>query len=169
MRRPSLKSNAWKAHERQALTYAWLRKKQIGKRKVVAGILIYINELCPSEDDMEQLYEEISEKSTDVMPEPEGDDKRTLLNWKKKGAPPTLSEEFRKKRSIRIIPIDCKAIRRSLREFDKVVYEIEKCIMKEAKGGSIKNAWPVNPAKRNCDICDFRTFCQPDKYSITVP
>ena len=167
MRRPPLQSKTWEAHEWQILTYAWLREKQIGKRKVTAGILIYINELAPSKEDMEQLYDEVSSESTDVAPT--GEDMQALLNWRKRGRLPILSEEYRKKRSIRIIPIHYDAIEKALKEFDAVVLEIEKCIKEEAKKVNIKEAWPHNFEKRNCDICDFNIHCYPDKYSIKVP
>ena len=66
-------------------------------------------------------------------------------------------------RSIRIINLDDDLMDNSLKEFDKVVNEIESSIIKEMNGYGIKEAWQAKAEERTCSACDFRTFCNKKK------
>jgi hypothetical protein len=84
MRRPSINDSAntsWQDHEEQVLTYSWLRAQQPGSSQVRSGILLYLNELVPSVEDMDQLYADLTNNpnTTDVMPV--GTDLETALDW----------------------------------------------------------------------------------------
>ncbi|HKP52052.1 MAG TPA: PD-(D/E)XK nuclease family protein [Chloroflexia bacterium] len=87
MRRPSLNDphhTSWQDHRHQVLTYAWLRGQQPGSPDVRSGILLYLNELVPSTEDMDRLYEDIygahsSPINTDLVPT--GADAKAIQNW----------------------------------------------------------------------------------------
>lgn len=170
MRRPSLNSDLWHYHEWQILTYAWLRSRQPQSRPIVAGIIFYINELVPSNEDMEQLVIDVKNRQTDIMPS--GKDLQAILRWNQKNNLPPLTQPFKESRSIRIIPIDDSSIQNSLKQFDNVVSDIERAVLSEIDGSSIVHSWPTNPQGRNCTACDFKTFCPnpaPRSYTPTVP
>jgi|Deesub1362B_J571_1020462.scaffolds.fasta_scaffold02180_3 hypothetical protein len=158
MRRPSSKDPSWEYHEWQILTYAWLRKRQHQSREVVAGIIFYINELAPSQEDMKELQNDVRNNATDVMPQ--GLDLQLIQDWEKNTFPPQLSTLFREQRSIRIIPVDKSRIQNALQEFDRVVRKIENSVLSEMNGNPITSSWYSNPLKRNCTTCDFKTFCR---------
>ncbi|MGO0123080.1 PD-(D/E)XK nuclease family protein [Desulfothermobacter acidiphilus] len=168
MRRPGVDELQWKYHRWQILTYAWLRSRQAGSRPVKAGIIFYLNELVPSGEDLIRLREEVEKGNTDVLPE--GEDREKLLGGLGKKNP-DLSQELRMRRSIKVIPVDGESIEESLREFDRVVAEIERSVSQEKSGYPIKRCWQPNPRKETCDVCDFNTFCpRPDRaYHPTVP
>ena len=150
----------WSTHSQQVLTYAWLRSQQAGSAPVVAGIILYLNELMPSAEDMGALKEAISSSpaGTDVVPTSE--DLTTLRGWAA-GSPPALSAAFREARSIRVIPVTTDGIRRSLESFDRVVADIESTVSMETAGQGIVQSWPPRPERRNCTACDFRSYCPP--------
>ena len=50
--RPSIGHKYWCQAEWQVQTYSWLRTKQRNSSPVVAGVLLYINELAPSGEDL---------------------------------------------------------------------------------------------------------------------
>jgi hypothetical protein len=58
MRRPLLDSPTWDEQAWQLRTYAWLRRQQMPDREVIAGVLLYLNELVPARADLEQLVQE---------------------------------------------------------------------------------------------------------------
>jgi len=176
MRRPPINDPTWQHHEWQILTYAWLRSQQPQSRHIVAGIVVYINELALSKEDMEKLQSDVINSTTDIMPQ--GRDLQAIQSWIRNTAPPVLSRTFREQRSIRIIPVDDVRIQNSLQQFDRVVGGIESCVLSEMQGNPIASAWPANPVRRNCTACDFKTFCnaastQPQRsggpYHPTVP
>lgn len=176
-RRPSVKDKEWKYHEWQVLTYAHLRKEQKESSKPVAAIILYLNELNPSEEDIECLKEEVypenGEAYTDILPELPSD-KINLKKWDGKDVtkvPTLLSKLYKEKRSIRIIPINNENIDKSLKSFDNVVMEIENCILCEMEGRPITESWKGDflkkegllekekLLKRTCTACDFKTNC----------
>ncbi|HDL10022.1 MAG TPA: hypothetical protein ENG39_02050 [Candidatus Omnitrophica bacterium] len=170
MRRPSINDPAWEYHEWQILTYAWLRSQQPQSRPIVAGIVFYLNELALSQEDMKELQNDVANNRTDVMPQ--GVDLWAIQNWRRNTAPPVLSTPFREQRSIRIIPVNDSYIQNSLQQFDRVVGDIESCVLSEMSGSGILNSWRPHPIERNCTACDFRTFCPnpaPRRYHPTVP
>ena len=85
MRRPSLHDpdgDAWRHHAWQVQTYAWLRGQQADAAAVRSGMLLYLNELVPSAEDMEALYVEVlggGGRATDEPPA--GADLAVLRQW----------------------------------------------------------------------------------------
>lgn len=170
MTRPSTIDNAWKYHEWQILTYAWLRSKQPEAKKVISGIIFYINELDPSAENFLELKEQIKTSSTDIMPNESDCD--LINNWRYGQKIPKISESFKEERSIRVIAVTPDKIDQALKKFDEIVGEIELCVYMEMSGRGITSSWRYNPIERNCTVCDFKTFCPnpaPRKYSPTVP
>ncbi len=170
MKRAPLNSSTWNQHQWQILTYSWLRSRQDEPKPVFKGILLYINELVPFTRDMHDIREDILSLNTDILPQ--GEDRDKILKWKTQNKPPHFSEEFKIRRSLRMVDIHPEEIIHSLGEFDQVVYDIENCILNEIKGKGIQKSWESRPEPRTCDACDFRTFCNnPDPLSQqpTVP
>lgn len=170
MRRPPINDLTWQHHEWQILTYAWLRSQQPQSRPIVAGIIFYLNELSLSQEDMRELQSDVANNRTDIMPQ--GMDLQAIRNWRRNISPPVLSRPFREQRSIRIIPVDDSRTQNSLQQFDRVVEEIESCVLSEISGRNILHSWSPNPIARNCTACDFKTFCPnpaPRQYYPTVP
>lgn len=170
MKRPALSSDKWEHHEWQVQTYSWLRDRQKKSKPVLAGILYYINELYPSETGLQELQMDIENKDTDVAPS--GDDYQKLMNWKPGEEIPEFSEEFRLRRSIRIIITQEDSIRSSLKNFDNTVEEIENCIRLEKDGKMLQDIWEGTPEKQKCKACDFNLYCKnahPEAPKIEIP
>ena len=167
MKRPPVKvantqsEDKWENHKQQILTYSWLRSKQEDSKNISAGIILYLNELVPSIEDLILIKEEIINDLTDV---PENDefyeDIQLILNWQEDDKMPNLSEEFKIARSIRFIEISEKERLKALKKFDRVVEDIENSLIKEMGGCKIQDAWKADADKRTCLACDFRTFCK---------
>lgn len=172
MKRPAVDSSNYRHHQWQILTYSWLRRNQKDAKPLPAGIILYLNELVPSVEDLNAIREDIQNNKSDVKISNE--DKEALFRWN--GNPnyyPTLSEKFRIDRCIRIINIEEYKEKDALKEFDKVVDSIESSMIKEKEGSKISDAW-IGKAedKRTCDACDFKAICQKNKGKIehiTVP
>ena len=167
MKRPPIKvanpqsEDKWENHKQQILTYSWLRSKQEDAKKISAGIILYLNELVPSIEDLILIKEEITNDLTDVPVNDEFyDDIQLILNWQEDEKMPNLSEEFKIARSIRFIDINDEERRKALKKFDRVVEDIENSLIKEMKGCKIQDAWKAEADKRTCSACDFRTFCK---------
>jgi hypothetical protein len=165
MRRPAATSPAWQHFYWQVLTYAWLRAQQIGTAPVAAGIVVFVNELVPSGEDIEELQDDIQKQATDIMPT--GTDLHVVRNWRPGQSVPALSSSFLEHRSIRVIAVDNQAIGRSLAEFDAVVEDIERSVLGEMAGQGVVGAWRsrvsgnpyIAPEKRTCTVCDFKHYC----------
>lgn len=165
MRRPPKTSELWKHHHWQILTYAWLRNQQEPTRNIVAGVLLYLNELTPSNDDYAELFKEVTaeEPLTDVLPMPsELENFRDLRSLRRHG----LTEAFRKTRSLRIVQTSGTAISEKLSEFDNAVAQIEAAVSKEIAGASIVDAWPGRADKSTCVACDFKYDCNTAKAEL---
>jgi CRISPR/Cas system-associated exonuclease Cas4 (RecB family) len=169
MRRPAIDSREWIHHQWQILTYAWLRSLQPESKKVVAGILFYLNELEISKQDMKELKPEVARKKTDIMPGKM--DFVKILKWRQRDDVPNLSVPFKEERSIRLVPIEENAINDALSRFDNVVGEIEESVLFEIKGQDIMSSWKTEFSEKTCTACDFKNFCPNKKvnYSPTVP
>ena len=170
MKRPSTTSEKWKHHEWQVQTYSWLRERQKKSKPVIAGILFYINELYPSKQGLQELKLDIKERITDVIPLNE--DYEKLLNWKVDDKIPNFSDEFKIKRSIRIIPIEEVSLEESLINFDNTIEQIENCIFHEKNGKSLKKIWEGIAEKYKCKSCDFKSYCDkchPDAQKFEIP
>lgn len=170
MKRPSIDDDAWIYHKWQILTYAWLRSKQEESKFIIAGIIFYLNELVPSYEDLQAIQIDINNDKTDV--EIDKDDYEKIMNWDEDKKYPQLSNKFKENRSIRIITINSEEIDNALKEFDIVVNEIEKSLIKEIEGCKIKDAWKAEAEERTCKVCNFKTFCNNKKnksQKFTVP
>ena len=167
MKRPPIKvedpqsEDKWENHKQQILTYSWLRSKQEDAKNISAGIILYLNELVPSIEDLILIKEEISNDLTDVPVNDEFyEDIQLILNWQEDEKMPNLSEEFKIARSIRFIDINDDERQKAVKKFDRVVEDIENSLIKEMKGCKIQDAWKAEADKRTCSACDFRTFCK---------
>ena len=167
MKRPPVKvsdphsEDKWENHKQQILTYSWLRSKQEDSKKISAGIILYLNELVPSKEDLILIKDEIINNLTDIPQDSELlDDIKLILDWQEDDKMPNLSDEFKIARSIRFIEINEEEKRRALEKFDKVVSDIENSMIREMKGCKIQDAWKAEADKRTCSACDFRTFCK---------
>ena len=173
MKRPEEKgSGLWDIYEWQVHTYASLRKTLTSK-PIIAGVLVYLNELVPTKTDFLNLRRACRDKRKDViLPELGSADEKLLMTWKPKTAdekPPLLSIEYRLKRAIRVIPITQKSIDDSLKQFDNTVGRIEKCMADEARTGQVINSWDRNSDHEpTCEACDSKTYC-PEYKTVNAP
>ena len=167
-RRPPINHSYWQQGDWQIQTYAWLRMRQATSLPVVAGILIYINELAPGNEDLRHFKREIRNNETDVVPVPGSMDAYNLNAWRPGNVPPTLSFEFRMARAIRIVTISETSQQNATTEFDQVVRRIENCVANEAAVGRIIQNWSTTGDDDTCTACDFRHFC-PDPAPRTGP
>jgi len=166
MRRPPIPqlgatNNLWTQYQWQLQTYGQLRQAQPGALSVMAGVLIYANELFPTRSDLESLQDEIATGSTDVPPPPGSQDAASITQWKTRSKSlPSLSFDYRLARALRIVPITSQSITVALQAFDGVVQDIETCRGREFHGLPVLQAWTRNSAEEhNCVVCDSRTYC----------
>ena len=166
MRRPSLKPldpgqpSFWDIYGWQAQTYAHLRQAQADSLPVVAGMIIYLNELLPTRGDLVRLKRELREGTTDVVPQVGGEAERLLGQWQKGDPMPVLPFEFRLRRAIRVIPVTEETVTEALESFDRTVARIEVCRGKELTEGQVMSTWEKNAVDEStCTACDARTFC----------
>jgi hypothetical protein len=147
-------------YEWQVHTYAHLRQS-LSTKRVIAGVLVYLNELVPTKTDFRLLQQALASKAKGViLPESGSKDEKMLRDWKSKDEIPTLSIDFRLKRAIRVIPISDVSIAKSLKEFDDTVGRIETCLAEEAKTGCVISSWEKNADHEpTCEACDSRTYC----------
>ena len=167
MKRPPIKvsdphsEDKWENHKQQILTYSWLRSKQEDSKAISAGIILYLNELVPSKEDLVLIKKEIINDLTDIPQADEFlDDIELILEWQEDDKMPNLSDEFKIARSIRFIKINDEERNKALAKFDKVVSDIENSMIKEMKGCKIQDAWKAEADRRTCSACDFKTFCK---------
>jgi hypothetical protein len=149
----------WHLGEWQVQTYAWLRERQADAKPVAAGILIYINELAPSASDIGRIQREVNAHTTDVWPVEGTQDDYQLKAWVP-GANAQLSDGFRFRRALRVIPVTAESKAAATTEFDRLVAEIEFNVLREATIGHIGQAWlPTCDDQKTCSACDFLSFC----------
>ena len=174
-RRPLLTEPYWEEGDWQIQTYAWLRQRQSDALDVAAGILVYINELTPGDEEMRALQKGVRADETDELPALGSRDEQIVRMWRPGTDASQLSLPFRMRRAIRVIPISPGSIKSALGAFDQVVRRVEEDIVAEAENGNILHAWSPNcqdPA--TCVACDFRHFCPrpadvPASYRIKAP
>ena len=159
--RPGATNSLWTQYEWQLQTYGELRRTQPGALSVVAGVLLYVNELHPTRSDLEQLKDEITNGTTDVPPVPGSPDDTALKSWKTRDKQlPQLSFDYRLARALRVVPITSASIANALQAFDAVVKDIETCRGQEVHGSAVIQAWTKNSSQEStCVVCDSRTFC----------
>jgi hypothetical protein len=158
--RPPLSSDYWAHGDWQLQMYAWLRSKQPNASRVVAGVLLYINELDPGQEAIKELQRAAKKKDTDVVPDDGSPDDYALRTWRPENAIPLFAEAFRMRRVVRVVPITPPSVNAALGKFDGVVASIEGCVASEAASGTIVDQWPTDGAdEATCVACDFRHFC----------
>ena len=166
MRRPPLEvpsdvaPSFWEIYGWQVQTYAHLRDAQDDSLPVIAGAIIYLNELSPTESDLRTLKKEIREGKTDMIPEAGSEAEKLLREWDGKDLMPELPFEFRLRRALRVVEVTLESKRASLERFDEVVARVETCRGRELVEEQVVDSWEKNPSYENtCTVCDFRTFC----------
>jgi PD-(D/E)XK nuclease superfamily len=152
MRRPSTRRQNGrldlKTYEWQLQNYANLRMRQQEGPTVVAGVLLFLNELLPTSSDILEWIAETREGTTDIPCE---------RHWRQ---PSDIPDPIKLKRAIHVTAVTPFSQQRALSEFDAVVQKIEACRGIEIAGRSMFGAWKGNPDdKATCDACDARTFC----------
>lgn len=151
----------WQQHDWQIQMYSWLRARKPGAKPVVAGIILYVNELLPSTTDVLGLRSQIKNGQTDVVPVRGSEDYYVLSTARPgSGAGRELSQAFRLHRALRVIPVTDESIEVAGRAFDNVVVDIESRISQEIAVGNVSTAW--QPSCRDadtCAACDSRYFC----------
>lgn len=166
MRRPPIVTNGsgpdyWSIYEWQLQTYARLRSVQPGARPVLAGALVFVNELRPTWTDVEALRREVRADLTDIEPAPGSNDEQLLVAHRQRGAPPpAFSFAFRLTRALRVIPISSTSQDAAASHFDDVVFNIELSRARERRSPHILTEWPTNASDdATCVACDWRTIC----------
>ena len=174
-RRPLTCEPYWEQGDWQIQTYAWLRRRQPDALPVAAGILIYINELSPSTEEMTALRKGLKEGTTDEVPVPKSRDEQIVRMWRPGMDTSQLELAFRLRRAVRVIPVSSSSIDSALYEFDQVVRRAEEDIISEATNANILDAWSPNcQDEATCAACDFRHFCprpagELASYQVTAP
>ena len=158
-RRPASNHIYWAQGDWQLQTYAWLRTRQPDTRPVAAGVLIYVNELVPGNEELRHLKRALDSGASEVLP-PEGShDWYLITNWQPGNALPELSPAFRYERAIRVVPVTAESMRTSLNQFDDLVGQIEHCVATEIAAGTIDGQWSAEGDEESCAACDYRYFC----------
>lgn len=154
-------SSYWQQHDWQIQMYGWLRGRKPNAKPVVAGVLLYVNELLPSTTDVIGMREQIKRNTTDAAPVRGSADYYVLSTARTgTGAGRELSEEFRVSRAMRVIPVTPNSIAEALEAFDSVVVDVETRILNEINSGDVNAAWaPTCSDGDTCAACDFRYFC----------
>jgi hypothetical protein len=162
-RRPPFGGGFTEIYDWQLQTYAHLRSRQDGARPVLAGGLLFLNELLPARGEMRRLVNEIENGAADVVPAPGSAADiaiRTRLTGRRHARLPL---EFRLARTLRVNAVTETTVEAALGAFDEVVADIEECYHREAAGEPIKDAWRANASDaQTCAACDHRTRC--DEY-----
>src|SRR5713101_3765185 len=159
LRRPGQQSRYWAHHQWQVQTYAWLRSQIPQAIPVGAGMLIYVNELAPSQTDSEKLQEEFNQGTADVVPAIGSQDYYALQRWQRGQPPPQFTPALTLRRAIRVVGVSFPQIGRALGEIDQVVGEIEGAAVQEFDSGNILGCWHAGGEESDCVACDFHHFC----------
>jgi PD-(D/E)XK nuclease superfamily len=151
----------WEHEQWQVQTYAWLRAQQPKTNPVRVGILIYVNELSPSQTDLSELKQEIAQGLTDIKPNSGSADYYALNTWQSGQGQslPTFTHDFLLQRAVRIVSVDNAAIDQAVNQIDNAIAQIEGCALQENSTGDIPNNWNADGGDGDCDACDFRRFC----------
>jgi len=158
-RRPPQSSALANQFEWQVQTYAWLRSQVPHSRSVGAAILIYINELSPSQTDLTELKKEVASGTTDVIPANGSQDYYALHSWQQGNPAPAFSEQFLLRRAVKVVDVSTALLQHAVTQIDGVVTQIESAAFTEHNTGNIPNNWPACGQTQDCDACDFYHFC----------
>jgi hypothetical protein len=166
----------WRIYGWQLRTYAHIREKQPGSLPVVLGIVIYLNELLPTWDDLALFRADLAAYRTDVVPTPGSQDwaiikmpipRRRNPNFKRNRE---ISWDLRMRRALRLEPVYPIHVAESMDRFDRYVRLIEVSRSKENLSGSILASWPKNTSDPDtCTACDYQTFCPRYKGGLVLP
>lgn len=151
----------WQQHDWQIQMYGWLRARRPDAKPVIAGVVLYVNELLPSTTDTIEIRRQVQRNLTDVVPV-RGTPDYYALTTARQGtvAGRELSEAFRLRRALRVIAVTEDSKRAAEAAFDGVVVEIERRLQNEIGGGDILQAWvPSCSDPDTCVACDSRYFC----------
>ena len=177
MRRPPFKApkgpHYWDIYGWQVQTYAHLRGVQDDEDRypVVAGVLLYLNELFPTWSDVGELLRQSRSGRTDVPVGVDPEAARIFSARRGTGEdyPPLAPVDFRLRRTVRVVPVDDRSVREALSRFDDVVARIENCHGTEQRHGRVIASWERNAQDEGtCAACDSRTWC-PDFTKETKP
>ena len=171
MRRPQLSDPSWEHQAWQIQTYAWLRRRQEPGRRVLAGVLLYLNELLPSKTDIGLLATDARNNDTDVMPNQvdvqqlghympasqRPDD--LILDDEKVPVSQALTMPYREDRSFRLVEVDDQSLHSSVGKFTSVVGDIEAAVHAELVSGNAIADWPPLRDDKTCVACDFKYHC----------
>jgi hypothetical protein len=170
MRRPALDDPSWHHQAWQVQMYAWLRRRQRPDRRVLAGVLLYLNELLPSETDLRHLARDVQQDQTDIVPGradleqiklrgtwPE--DEEVVNDEERLEAEQALTVPYREDRSFRLVEVDHDTTEEAVEEFRKVVAEIESAVHTEMRTGDARTGWIPKPQTQTCVACDFKYHC----------
>jgi hypothetical protein len=174
MRRPSRplpggaeSDRLWTDHAWQIQTYASLRSQRNDRAKVACGVILYLNELFPSRQDLVQLREDLRRGTSDVLPAPGSGDYYALLGVagteddddSEDATPSPISQELRLARAIRVIAVTPTSMNEAVSEIHKIIEEIEAKVAGEHQNAAIPAIWPATGERRDCVACDFRHSC----------
>ena len=159
MRRPAVNADYWRHHEWQVQTYSWLRAQAPNAQRVGAGLIIYINELSPSQADLEELQNDMRLNHTDVVPPAGSADYYAVHTWQRGHPVPTFTPEFRLRRAIHVIDVSPPNVGAAVANIDGVVVNIEQSAALEFNTGNILANWKACGGERDCVACDFKHFC----------
>jgi hypothetical protein len=160
MSRPALSDRFLDDLRWQILTYTWLRSQQPDAVPVIAGVLIFVNELLPTVDETTELRRQVRDVPADTDVLPEGEDAQHLDTWRGRASGRLrLSEGFRYERALLVVPVTQALVDQALREFDQTVTQIEASVAAESSGDSLRSSWRASPNEQTCAVCDWRSFC----------
>jgi hypothetical protein len=72
-----------------------------------------------------------------------------------------VSEEFRLRRALRVIPVTPQSMQHATAAIDSVVRAIEDRVAHERGSGHIRRSWSADSNdKDTCAACDFRVSCE---------
>jgi len=167
MRRPPINPDngvegpsLWDIYNWQVQTYAHLRSTHLDSLPILAGVIIYLNELLPTKSDLQTIQRETNNHLTDVPALAEFNIPQLIHQWQEESLTPILSLNYRLQRALRVIPVTPLSIQESLNQFDHVVAQIETCRGREINQGHILTTWEANSSDEDtCTRCDARTYC----------
>ena len=106
MSRPAITDRFLNDLRWQILTYAWLRSQQPDTVPVIAGVLIFVNELLPTVDETTELRRQVRSAPADTDVLPQDEDAQRLDAWRgRTSGRLILSEEFRYERALLVVPV----------------------------------------------------------------
>lgn len=160
-RRPNIREELQDHHKWQVQTYSWLRAQVSSNIPIKAGIIVYINELCPTKSDLIQLKHEIMNNICDIRPQNGSPDYYALFRWQDNDPLPVFSKEFLLRRALKLVSSTPCEANAAVINIDAVVQKIERCVESEHNSGTILDNWETCFHPQDCSACDFRRFCTP--------